>query len=79
MIEPTSAFDTYLTLDPNLTQSELEQEIAFLVRRQEAIYGLLDGTRHIDEVEAMLAEDGIDPYQWAETAEQNLIWIVEHA
>ncbi len=76
MSDISGAFDTYLVLDPNLSESELEQEIAFLIRRQEAIYGLLDGTRHLDEVEAMLAEDGLDPYEWAEIGEQNLIWML---
>ncbi|WNZ28177.1 hypothetical protein HJG54_35275 (plasmid) [Leptolyngbya sp. NK1-12] len=77
MFDPASAFDTYLTLDPALTQSELEAEIARLVRRQKAIAGLLDGTVPVDVVEEMLFEDQIDPYEWAEVAEQNLIYLLQ--
>lgn len=73
MFDPAAAFDTYLTLDPNLTEAELNAQIASLMQRQTAIAGLLDGTVPVDVVEEMLFEDDIDPYEWAEVAEQNLI------
>lgn len=77
MLDPATAFDTWLTLDPNLTQSELDAEIAALIQRQKAIAGLLSGTVPLDVVEEMLFEQAIDPYQWAETSEQNLIYLLE--
>lgn len=71
-----SAFDTYLTLDPNLSESDLNNQIAQLVQRQDAIYGLLAGTVPVDYVEELLFEQEIDPYEWAEVAEQNLIYLL---
>lgn len=73
MIDPAAAFDTYLTLDSNLSEAELNAEIASLIQRQNAIAGLLAGTVPVDVVEEMLFESEIDPYEWAEMAEQNLI------
>ena len=76
MLDPSSAFDTYLDLNPDLTPSEFEAECQRLVERQKAIALLLDGKLPISVVEAQLAEDGIDPYQWAAAAEDNLIWML---
>lgn len=74
--DPASAFDTYLDLDSNLSPEEFEAECQRLVERQQAIAGLLAGTVPLDYVEAMLDEHGIDPYQWAEVGESNLVYML---
>lgn len=76
MQDPASAFDTYLDLSVDLSPAEFEQECQRLVQRQKAIADLLAGKESISTVEAMLAEHDINPYEWAETAEQNLIWML---
>lgn len=48
-------------------------EIRRLWERQKAIDGLLEGTVPIDVVEDMLAEHDINPHEWAEEGEENLI------
>lgn len=77
MDEPVAAaFDTWLDLSVPLSPEEFEQECQHLVRRQRAIADLLEGKESISTVEEMLFEDGIDPYEWAGMAEQNLIWML---
>jgi len=72
-----SAFDTWLDLSVPLSPEEFEQECQRLIRRQAAITALLEGKESISTVEEMLFEDGIDPYDWAEIAEGNLIWMID--
>ena len=76
MIDPSSAFDTYLDLNPDLSPAEFKAECQRLVERQRAIALLLEGKLPASVVEAQLAEDGINPYEWAATAEDNLIWML---
>lgn len=69
-----AAFDAFSTwADLGNPDADPQEEIRRLWERQRAIDGLLSGTIPIDYVEDMLAEHDIDPYEWAEVGEQNLI------
>lgn len=78
MFDPALAFDTYLNLDPQLSEAEFQAECDRLVQRQNAIAGLLKGETPVEQVEEMLFQHGIDPFEWAETAEDNLLWLLTH-
>lgn len=72
-MDPALAFETFFEPVAGMSASELATELQRLYDRQRAIAALLRGELPVDYVEDMLAEHGIDPYDWAEIAEGNLI------
>lgn len=64
-------FSTWLDLGPDV---DLAQEIPRLWQRQKALDGLIDGTVDEADMEDLLADHGINPHEWVEVGEENLIW-----
>lgn len=67
-----SHWDTFLQVDPDFSQQDLQAEIARLFQRQRAIDALLRGEMAADTLGDMLAEHGIDPYSWMSESLDNV-------
>lgn len=65
-------FCTFFTPTPGMSQAELEAEIAALYRRQKAIDACVHGEMDEDDLYDLLSDDGIDPEEWANTAADNI-------
>ena len=69
-------FNTYLEVCPGMSTAELDQAVAGLVRRQKAIDACVHGEMDADDLYELLADDGIDPNEWADTSADNLEFVM---
>jgi uncharacterized Zn finger protein len=72
---PESAFLTFAFSHPDYSDTDWEAEFNRMVQRNQAIDRLLHGEIEPDYVEDLLAEHGLCPFEWAETAEDNLLYL----
>jgi hypothetical protein len=67
---------TTATRLPEMSLADWEAEAARLFRRQQAIAAVAEGRMDDDILYDMLAEDGINPHEWAENSIANIEFIL---
>lgn len=72
MTDPLDSWSTYLEVDPDFNQVDLQAEIQRLFVRQKAIDAMLRGEIPPDYVGDMLIEHGIEPTEWLAESLDNL-------
>lgn len=65
-------FCTFFTPTAGMSLADIESEIAKLYHRQKAIDACVHGEMDEEDLYDLLADDGIDPEEWAETTVENI-------
>lgn len=61
-------FMTWVDHDPDMSRSDRRRAVEQYLVRDDLIRAYLEGQAHLDEVGDCLAEQGLDPLDWGETA-----------
>lgn len=69
-------FATWFTPETGMSASDINTEIRGLYARQKAIDAMLNGELDEDSLYDLLMEHCIEPEEWAETAIQNISFLM---